>query len=83
MENLFLCKGFSEQEHDFDTSLLFDLQPSWLPLRELAHNNGASFECLLSHCAELDRCFQAQLMTVGSPKPTSCGVGGPEIPLGF
>lgn len=80
LQNLFLCKGSSEGEHGSDTSSLFDLQHTWLPLRGLAHNNGASFEYLLSHCAEADRCLQAQLMPVGNPEPTNYGVGGPEIP---
>lgn len=39
------------------------------------HNDAASFVCLLSHCAEADRCFQAQLMPVGSPEPAGCSVG--------
>lgn len=63
-------------------SSLFDLQRAWLPVAGLAHNDAASFERLLSHCAEADRCFQAQLMPVGSPEPMGCGVGGPGIPLG-
>jgi len=46
------------------------------------HNDAASFVCLLSHCAEADRCFQAQLMPVGSPEPAGCSVGGPGILLG-
>lgn len=85
LQNPFPCKGFSEGEHGSDTSSLFDLQHTWLPLRGLAHNNGASFECLLSdtQCAKDERCFQAQLMPVGSPEPTSYGVGGPEIPLRY
>lgn len=63
-------------------SSLFDLWRAWLPVGGLAHNDAASFERLLSHRAEADRCFQAQLMPVSSPEPRGCGVGGPGIPLG-
>lgn len=48
-------------------SSLFDLQHAWLPVGGLTHNDAASFECLLSHCAEADRCIQAQLMPSAAP----------------
>lgn len=82
LENLFLCKGFSEREHGSDTSLLFDLQHSWLPLRGLAHNNGASFECLLSHCAEADRCSQAQFNACREPQAHNLWCGRTWNPTG-
>lgn len=63
-------------------SSLFDLWHAWLPFGELTHNDAASFQHLLSHRAEADRCFQAQLMPVSSPEPTGCGVRGPGTPLG-
>lgn len=63
-------------------SSLFDLGHAWLSIGELTHNEAASSARLLSHHAEADRCFQAQLMPVGSPEPTGCGVGGPGIPPG-
>lgn len=78
LQDLFLFKVFSEGEQHCDTSSLFDLQ-QWFPIGGLGHDDTLAFKPLITF-AEIDRCLQAQLMPVSSPRTAGCSVGGPGIP---